>query len=384
MTVPFVDLRAQQAEVAAEVEPRILELLRSADFIGGEHVGAFERAYADFAGTAHAIGVANGTDAIELALRVTGVTAGDEVIVPANTFIATAEAATRIGAIPVPVDVDPEHLLISPQAVAAAVTGRTRAIVPVHLYGQAAPVEQLAAIAEAAGVPIIEDCAQAQGAKRHGRTAGSLGRIGATSFYPAKNLGAAGDAGAVTTDDADLAQHVRLLANHGSIVKYQHEIVGLNSRLDALHAVVLSAKLSRLEHWNELRQQAADRYAALLSELPEVRVPRSMPGNQDVWHLYVVRVANRDQVLSSLTAAGIGAALHYPAPWYLTPAYSHLGYRPGTAPVAEQAAGEILSLPMFPHLTLAQQEQVYEALRAAVRNAAPGHPEALSQGSGVH
>lgn len=371
MTVPFLDLRAQQAEIAAEVEPLVLDVLRSAGFIGGPHVEAFERAYAAFVGTRHAVGVGNGTDAVELALRAVGVGAGDEVIMPANTFIATAEAASRIGAVPVPVDVDPEYLLISAAAVSAAITPRTRAIVPVHLYGQVAPVDQLEEVAAAAGVPIVEDGAQSQGATRLGRAAGGLGRIGATSFYPGKNLGASGDGGAVTTDDADLAQRVRLMANHGSAVKYRHEIVGTNSRLDAIHAVTLSAKLARLTRWNTLRQEAADRYAALLSEIPGVEVPRTMPGNQDVWHLYVVRVPDRDRVLAELTAAGIGAGLHYPDPWHLTPAYAHLGYHLGTAPVAEQAATKILSLPMFPHLTAGQQEHVAESLRAAVLQSSP-------------
>jgi len=366
MSVPLVDLRAQQAEIAEEVEPVILEVLRTTGFIGGPHVAAFEKAYAEFVGVEHCIGVANGTDALELALRAVGVTAGGEVIMPANTFIATAEAASRIGARPVPVDVDPEYLLIDPQAVAAAVTERTQAIVPVHLFGQVAPVEALEPIAAAAGVPIVEDAAQSQGARRHGRAAGSLGAIAATSFYPGKNLGASGDGGAVTTNDPDLAHRVRLLANHGSVVKYLHELVGMNSRLDAVHAVTLNAKLSRLAKWNTLRQAAAERYAELLMDVPGVRAPTSMPGNSDVWHLFVVRLADRDRVLAELNAAGIGAGLHYPDPWHLTPAYSGQGYRAGCCPVAERAAKEILSLPIYPHLTDEQQDVVVDRLRALV------------------
>jgi dTDP-4-amino-4,6-dideoxygalactose transaminase len=286
---------------------------------------------------------------------------------PANTFIATAEAASRIGAVPVPVDVDPDFLLIDPDAVAAAITPRTQAIVPVHLFGQVAPVEQLEAIAAAHGLPIVEDAAQSQGAERHGRKAGALGRIAATSFYPGKNLGASGDGGAVMTDDADLARYVRLMGSHGSAIKYKHEIIGVNSRLDAIHAITLSAKLRRLSQWNECRRQAAARYAELLADLPGVRVPATMPGNTDIWHLYVVRVArDRDRVLAELTAAGIGAGLHYPDPWHLTPAYAHLGYGRGTCPVAELAATEILSLPMYPHLGADQQLVVVDALRAAV------------------
>lgn len=371
MNVPFLDLRTQQAEIAAEVEPLVLQILRTAGFVGGPHVTAFENAYADFVGVEHAIGVGNGTDAVELALRAVGVGPGDEVIMPANTFIATAEAASRIGATPVPVDVDPEHQLISPAAVEVAITSKTRAIVPVHLFGQVAPVDALEPIAASAAIPIVEDAAQSQGATRNGRAAGSLGTIAATSFYPGKNLGASGDAGAVTTDDPELARRVRLMANHGSEVKYQHEVVGVNSRLDAIHAVTLSAKLARLDAWNALRQQAAARYAELLGNLPGVRTPRSLPGNSDVWHLYVVRVADRDRVLTDLTAAGIGAGLHYPVPWPLTPAYAHLGHKPGSFPVAERAAAEILSLPMFPHLTAEQQQQVAESLRASVTTVTP-------------
>jgi len=366
MSIPLVDLRAQQAEIAEEVEPKVLDALRSGGFIGGPNVAAFEEAYAAFVGVEHCIGVANGTDAIELALRALGVAAGDEVIMPANTFIATAEAASRIGARPVPVDVDPDHLLISPEAVAAAITDRTRAIVPVHLYGQVAPVEALEPIAEAAGIPIVEDGAQSQGAARNGRRAGSIGRIAATSFYPGKNLGASGDGGAVTTHDADLAHAVRLLGNHGSAVKYRHEVIGTNSRLDPIHAITLLAKLARLDRWNALRREAAARYAELLADIPGVELPTTMPGNSDVWHLYVVRLDDRDRVLAELNAAGIGAALHYPDPWHLTPAYAHLGFGSGTAPVAERATKRILSLPMFPHLTEAQQVEVADRLRLAV------------------
>lgn len=366
MSVPFLDLRAQQAEIAAEVEPLVLEVLRGAGFIGGPHVAAFEKAYAQYIGVDHCVGVGNGTDAVELALRAVGVTAGGEVIMPANTFIATAEAASRIGARPVPVDVDEEHLLIDPEAVKAAITEHTQAILPVHLYGQVAPVEQLEAIAADAGVPIVEDAAQSQGAKRNGRPAGSLGRIAATSFYPGKNLGASGDGGAVLTDDEELAHAVRLIASHGSIVKYRHEVVGMNSRLDGIHAVTLNAKLARLDDWNARRQAAADNYGNLLADVPGVRVPRSMQGNSDVWHLYVIRVEDRDRILAELNAGGIGAALHYPDPWHLTPAYRHFGYAPGTAPVAERAAKQILSLPMFPHLEADQQVIVRDGLRAAL------------------
>ncbi|WP_454048564.1 DegT/DnrJ/EryC1/StrS family aminotransferase [Cellulomonas sp. Marseille-Q8402] len=366
MRIPLVDLAAQHAEVAEEVRAGLDEVFATTAFVGGPAVGRFEAAYAATVGVAHCVGVANGTDALELALRAVGVGPGDEVVLPANTFVATAEAASRIGAVPVPVDVDPEHLLIDPAAVRAAVGPRTGAIVPVHLFGQVAPVEELLKTGADAGVPLVEDAAQAQGARRMGRAAGSFGLAAGTSFYPGKNLGAAGDAGAVTTDDAAVARTVRLLGGHGSAQKYDHEVVGMNSRLDTVQAVVLGAKLSRLAGWNERRRAAAARYDVLLRGVDGVRTPASAPGNEDVWHLYVVQVEDRDRVLGALHAAGIGAGVHYPVPVHRTGAYAHLGLGAGAFPVAEAAAGRILSLPLHPHLTSAQQEQVVEVLARAL------------------
>ncbi|MEZ0447894.1 DegT/DnrJ/EryC1/StrS family aminotransferase [Cellulomonas sp. ICMP 17802] len=366
-TIPLVDLGAQQAEIAEEVRAGLDEVFAATAFVGGPAVGRFEAAYAAFTQVTHCVGVANGTDALELALRAVGVRPGGEVIVPANTFIATAEAASRIGAVPVPVDVDPVHLLIDPAAVRAAVGPRTEAIVPVHLFGQVAPVEEIGKIAADAGVPMIEDAAQSQGALRHGRAAGSFGLAAGTSFYPGKNLGAAGDAGAVTTSDAAVARTVRVLSAHGSARKYEHEAIGMNSRLDTVQAVVLEAKLRRLAGWNDARRAAAARYSELLAGVDGVRVPVSAAGNEDVWHLYVVQVEERDRVLRALNDAGIGAGIHYPTPVHLTGAYAGLGLGVGAFPVAEAAAGRILSLPMFPHLTPAQQGRVVEALSAAVR-----------------
>lgn len=362
MNVPFVDLASQHAEIADEVELGLGSVFERTAFIGGAEVADFEREYADFVGVRHCVGVANGTDALELAMRALGVGPGAEVILPTNTFIATAEAVSAVGAAPVLVDVDDEYLLIDPAAVERAVTDRTRLVVPVHLFGQTAPVERLLEL----GVPVLEDAAQAQGARRAGRPAGSLGRVAATSFYPGKNLGAAGDAGAVLTDDDGIAERVRALRAHGSPSKYVHEVVGRNSRLDTVQAVVLRAKLARLEKWNRMRHQAAERYARLLADVPGVRVPTSAPGNEDVWHLYVVRVADRDRMHAELNAAGIGAGIDYPAPVHLTAAYADLGLPAGSFPVAERAAGEILSLPMFPHLTEEQQERVVEVLARAV------------------
>ncbi|OJV56944.1 MAG: erythromycin biosynthesis sensory transduction protein eryC1 [Cellulomonas sp. 73-145] len=371
MSIPFVDLLAQHAEVADEVRAGLDEVFAATAFVGGPAVSAFEADYAAYVGAAHCIGVANGTDALELALRAVGVRPGGEVIIPANTFIATAEAASRIGAVPVPVDVDPVHLLMDPAAVRAAVGPRTEAIVPVHLFGQVAPVEELGKIAADAGVPLIEDAAQAQGARRNGRSAGTFGLAAGTSFYPGKNLGAAGDGGAVTTSDAQVARSVRVIAAHGSAHKYDHEVIGFNSRLDTVQAVVLAAKLRRLEAWNAGRRAAADRYAVLLDGVDAVQLPTTAEGNEDIWHLYVVQVEERDRVLAELSAAGIGVGIHYPTPVHLTAAYADLGHGRGAFPVAEAAADRILSLPMFPHLTSGQQEQVVEQLARSVARTAP-------------
>lgn len=365
-SIPLVDLAAQQAEILDGLRPELERILTTASFIGGPDVAAFEREYAKYVGVQECVGVGNGTDAVELALRAVGVGAGDEVILPANTFIATAEAVVRAGAVPVLVDVDDEYLLIDPGAVAAAVTSRTRAVIPVHLFGQMAPVEAVAAAVAGGDIAVIEDAAQSQGATRNGRVSGSIGVVAATSFYPGKNLGAAGDAGAVTTNDPALARSVRVLANHGSEHKYVHEAVGFNSRLDSIQAVVLRHKLRRLPAWNERRRTLAAQYGDLFAPLEKVRVPLTAEGNVHVWHLYVVRVTDRDGVLASLHDQGVGAGIHYPFPLHLTAAFEHLGYRPGEFPVAERAAGEIVSLPLFPHMTDGQVDRVVEALRTAV------------------
>ncbi len=364
--IPLVDLQAQQAEIVDEVREEIDYILWSAGFIGGPAVDRFEAAYAQFTGTGHCVGVGNGTDALELALRACGVRAGGEVILPANSFVATAEAVARMGAVPVFVDVDPVHLLIDPDKVAEAIVPATQAVIPVHLFGQLAPMDEIMALALAAGIPVIEDAAQSQGAHSAGKVSGSFGTAAATSFYPGKNLGAAGDAGAVTTNDPEVAAMVRVLGAHGSSTKYVHDVVGMNSRLDTIQAVVLNAKLQRLSRWNTLRREAAERYNALLAEVPGVVTPATRPDYQDAWHLYVVQVENRDAVLAQLNAAGIGAGIHYPTPIHLTKAFSHVGKGLGDFPVSEAAAERILSLPLFPHITLAQQQRVVQALTEAL------------------
>jgi dTDP-4-amino-4,6-dideoxygalactose transaminase len=312
--------------------------------------------------------VANGTDAIEIALRALGVGAGDECILPANTFIATAEAVCRAGATPVLVDcADDGTYLIDTAAVEAAITPRTRAIIPVHLYGQAAPTERLMPLAEQIGAFVVEDAAQSQGARRHGASAGALGHAAATSFYPGKNLGAYGDAGAVLTGSEQVAARMRMIRDHGSPRKYEHEVVGVNSRLDTLQAVVLSVKLRRLAGWNAARRAAAQRYDALLAGLDDVILPRTLDGNEHVWHLYVVRVPDRDRVLKELQAAGIGAGIHYPVPIHLTAAFAELGAAEGAFPATEQASRELLSLPLFAEITAGQQERVADTLKSALR-----------------
>ena len=364
--IPLVDLSLQHAQVAEEVEAGFAEVLAAGDFIGGKAVAAFEQEYAEFVGARSCVGVANGTDALELALRALGVGPGDEVVVPANSFIATAEAVVRAGARAVFTDVDDDALLIDPALVEGAVTARTRAVIPVDLYGQVAPTEQFSAALEERGIAVVEDGAQSQGATRFGRAAGTFGALAATSFYPGKNLGAYGDAGAVLTDDDDLGQLVRLLGAHGSPSKYRHTHVGFNSRLDTLQAVVLRAKLRRLAQWNDQRRAAAALYSRLLGSAEGVRLPHTLPGNEHVWHLYVVRVDHRDEVLRHLQAEGVGAGVHYPVPIHLTPAMAGLGYGAGRFPVAERAAEQILSLPIFPGITSAQQERVVDVLLDAL------------------
>jgi dTDP-4-amino-4,6-dideoxygalactose transaminase len=365
--IPLVDLSAQRKAVADEVAEGWEKVLAEQTFINGPQVAEFEHNFAIFSDTSHCIGVANGTDAIEIVLRALNLGSGDECILPANTFVATAEAVCRAGARPVLVDcVDDGTYLIDPDAVGAAVTRRTRAIIPVHLYGQAAPVERLLPIAERIGACVVEDAAQAHGALRNGKRAGSLAHAAATSFYPGKNLGAYGDAGAVLTASDELAALVRMIRDHGSPRKYEHQVLGMNSRLDTLQAVVLSAKLPKLAGWNTARRAAADRYTAMLSDLTNVIGPRTLEGNEHAWHLFVIRVPNRDLVLKALHSAGIGAGIHYPVPIHLTPAFAELGYAEGAFPNAEQAAAEILSLPIFAEITTLQQERVISALSAAL------------------
>ncbi len=364
--IPLVDLRAQHAAVADEIAAGWADVLERSAFVLGDEVRAFEEAFASYCGVRHCIGVASGTDALELILRAADVRPGDEVVVPTNSFTASAMAVVRAGATPILVDVDPSTYLIDVERVADRVGSRTRAIMAVHLYGQAAPVEQLRDVA-GDRCALIEDAAQAHGARRIGKPAGALGVAAATSFYPSKNLGAYGDAGAVLTSSDEIVGAVVRLRNHGGERKYEHARIGFNSRLDTLQAVVLSAKLPHLAEWNAARREAAARYDDLLEDLEEVTRPTVLLGNEHVWHLYVVRVPRRDEVLQMLVDAGIGAAIHYPVPIHLQEAFSYLGHRRGDFPVAEQAAREILSLPIYPEISAEQQERIVDELRKAIR-----------------
>lgn len=364
MAVPFVDLSVQLASIRAEIDAAIARVLDDTSFVLGPHLEAFERDFARFAEVKHVVGVGNGTDALELAFRALGLRG--EVVMPANTFVATPLAATRAGLRPVFVDVDPDTLLLDPSKLDEAIGAETSAIVPVHMFGQVAPMARLAELAEARDLALVEDVAQAHGARRDGKVAGTFGDIAATSFYPGKNLGAYGDAGAVMTHDDDLAAEVRALRNYGSEVKYHHPKMGFNSRLDPIQAAILGVKLGHLAAWTDARRAAAARYDRLLAGVEGVRLPVTPEGTDPVWHLYVVRVAERDRVLKAMQAAGVGVGVHYPMPCHLQGAFAKLGHARGDFPVAEEAARTMISLPIFPEITEAQQEEVVGALRAAL------------------
>jgi len=366
-TIPLVDLSIQNQEVAEEVQAGITEVIKDSSFILGPAVSEFESAFAHYSEVKHCFGVANGGDALELMLRAFGIGAGDEVIVPANTFIATALSVLRAGATPVLVDCDPEYHLIDPEKVEAQIGNRTRAIIAVHLYGQIAPMRALSEIAKKSDLLLFEDAAQSQGARQNGCSVGGFGDAAATSFYPGKNLGAFGDAGAVFGNHALIAEAVPKLRDYGSDRKYNHPVIGFNSRLDTLQAVVLKVKLSRLDIWNGQRRIAAQRYESMLADCDGVSVPRVVPGNAHVWHLYVVRVHDRDRVIEALHADGIGAGIHYPKPIHLQGAFAHQGLRKGSFPNAEKSANEVLSLPIFPGISEDQQARVVDSLRRAVR-----------------
>ena len=365
--IPLVDLKAQYAAIKDDIDAAIADILTSTRFVGGPPVKQFEEAWAAFQGVPHAVGCANGTAALMLALRALDIGPGDEVITQANTFIATVEAIEHVGATPVLVDIDLQTYNIDPDQIEAAITPATRAIIPVHLYGQIAPMDRIMPIARQHGLKVIEDAAQCHAAEYQGQRAGHWGDAACFSFYPGKNLGAYGDGGAVVTHDAALARRIARLCDHGSAVKYEHEEVGYNERLDSLQAAILSVKLRHLEDWTAARRAHAAAYDAALADTPDVVTPHEMPGARHVYHIYCVRVpGDRDAIKAALNERGIGAGIHYPIPVHLQPALARHGWQPGDFPETEAAANSILSLPLYPELTAAQIAQVVETLRAAI------------------
>jgi len=365
MKIPLVDLRAQYASIKAEIDQAIQRVVESGRFILGEEVQAFEEEFAAFCNAQYAVGVASGTAALHLALLACGVGPGDEVITTPFTFIATAEAINYTGAKPVFVDIDPQTHNINPRHLEAAITERTRAIIPVHLYGYPADMAPIMEIAQRHDLWVIEDAAQAHGAEYKGQRVGTIGHLSCFSFYPAKNLGAYGDAGAVVTNDATLAEKVRLLRDHGRQEKYVHLMRGFAYRLDALQAAILRVKLRHLEEWNRRRRERAYLYRELLSDIPlKMMPPEETAGTRSVYHMFVVRTSRREEVRAHLRSQGIETGVHYPLPLHLQPAYRDLGYHKGDLPASEEAAREVLSLPMYPELTREQMEQVARALQS--------------------
>ena len=348
-TIPLVDLKAQYATIKPEIDAAIARVLAETSFIMGPEVEAFDREFAAWIGAPHAIGVSSGTDALHLVLRALGVGPGDEVITSSMSFVASAEAIVMAGATPVFADIDPRTYNIDPGRIAERITPRTKVLMPVHLYGQPADMDPILELARDRGLSVVEDAAQAHGARYKGRPVGTLGDAGCFSFYPGKNLGAYGDAGAVTTTRADIAERVRMLRDHGRRSKYEHFIDGYGNRIDALQAAILRVKLRHLTAWTEARRRIAGAYASTLraAGVAPTHVPEWA---EPVWHLYVVRVKGRAAAQAALKSAGIDSGVHYPIPLHRQPVYARLGYAPGSLPVAEQAADEVLSLPIYPEL----------------------------------
>ncbi|MGO9577745.1 MAG: DegT/DnrJ/EryC1/StrS family aminotransferase [Terriglobales bacterium] len=363
MRVPFVNLEPAYEELRAELDSAYHRVMHSGWYLLGEELEQFETDFAAYCQASFCVGVGNGLEALHLILRAYDIGPGDEVIVPSNTFIASWLAVSYAGATPVPVEPDPETFNVAPDGIEVAITSRTKAIMPVHLYGQPADMDPVISIARRHGLKVIEDNAQAQGARYKGRRTGSLGDAAATSFYPIKNLGAFGDAGAVTTNDPELADRIRSLRNYGCTKKYDHEFQGFNSRMNELQAAFLRVKLKRLDEWNSRRGAAAARYLSQLGDLPGLRLPIVPGWAEPVWHLFAVRHENRDQFQDSLGKLGVGTLIHYPIPPHLSGAYAKTGWKPGDFPIAEQIAKSELSLPMGPHLTIEAQDSTIEAIR---------------------
>jgi len=359
MKVQFVDLARMHAPITEPINDAMKNVLRRGDFILGADVEAFEREFASFCGVNFAVGVSSGTDALRLALLALGIKEGDEVIVPANTFIATALAVSYAGAKPVLVDADPKTYNIDISKIENSITARTKVIMPVHLYGNPVEMEKITRLASKHNLKVVEDACQSHGASYGGKKAGALGDAAAFSFYPAKNIGAFGDAGIVVTDNADIRDKLLLLRNYGSRKKYEHDIIGFNSRLDTLQAAVLRVKLPNLESWNDSRRASAEIYRKRLSGVRSLGLPpEDLPGTKQVYHLFIIRTARRDELKDYLKAKGIDTGIHYPIPIHLCPAYASLGLGAGSLPVTERLSREILSLPMFPFMTAEETDYV--------------------------
>jgi dTDP-4-amino-4,6-dideoxygalactose transaminase len=383
--IPFVDLKAQYSAIEEEVIEAVRGVLESAQFIGGEGLASFERDFAAYCQVRHARGVASGTDALHLALRALGIGPGDEVITTASTFIATAAAILATGARPVFVDIDPDTYTIDPLLIERAITDRTRAILPVHLFGQPADMAPIKEIARRRGLHVVEDAAQAHGAEYQGARVGSLGDVACFSFYPGKNLGAYGDGGAVTTNSDAIAERIERLRDHGRIGKYCHAEVGFNSRLDALQATVLRVKLRWLDRWNADRRRAAEWYNLELAG-SGLKVPLVRAGSTHVYHLYVVESDEREALQSTLEAAGVATGIHYPLPLHLQPALRSLGYGRENLPLSQSMAGRLLSLPMFPELTRKQVVRIAAIARIAApcRMREKAHRQPFARVAGAH
>ncbi len=370
--VPFLDLKAQYRAIKTEVDAAVIDVLESGHYVLGPAVQQFEAAFARTYELEHAIGCSSGTAALHLALLAVGIGRGDEVITTSMTFIATATAIDLVGAVPVFVDIEPDTALIDPSRIEAAITPRTKAIMPVHLYGQCADMDRIQEIADRHGLIVIEDAAQAHGAKIGGRFAGGMGRLACFSFYPGKNLGAYGEGGLVSTSDAALAQKVRMLRDWGQDRKYHHALKGLNYRMDGVQGAILDVKMRHVEAWTEARRKVARLYEKALAGIPGIVLPVERPGRRHVWHVYGIRVeaARRDQIAKAMGEAGIATNLHYPIPVHLQPCFAELGYGPGDFPISEQHGAAELSLPLFPEMTAEQVEQVAAALRAVTAKVA--------------
>ncbi len=369
MKVPFVDLKAQYLSIRDEIDAAITEVVENTAFVAGKYAARFEREFAGYIGAINCVAVANGTDAIEIALAAFGIGAGDEVIVPANTFFATAEAVANVGAEVIFVDCEPNFYNIDPSKIEKKITAKTRAIIPVHLYGLSAEMDAIMQIARKHGLKVIEDCAQAHGAKYKNKTVGTFGDAATFSFYPGKNLGAYGDAGAIVTNDSSIAERCRLIANHGQPSKYRHTIVGRNSRMDGIQAAVMSVKLRHLDTWLDARRANAARYNSLLADTG-IALPTTTEDRTHTYHLYVIRVKDRDAVVAKLSECGIDTGLHYPTALPFLEAYSDKKFQPSDFPVAHSQMSELLSLPMFAELTDEQIDHVCRELAIAVSRSA--------------